>query len=98
MTIKDLYISEMITHMASLGKKAKVTIDGVEKEFNIFKTLIKGKTFKHLIYLTNDIGKITDAKLLDIQGRELQTESFNVTKGPDGFTIVFVVTIEVKEG
>lgn len=97
MAIKQLYVDQVIAHMQTLAKSARITINGAEKDYEIFKTLVEGKTFKHFVYLTNEVGNITEAKLLDAQGRELQTKSFSVTKGEDGFVVAFVITIEIKE-
>ncbi|WP_102271315.1 hypothetical protein [Cytobacillus massiliigabonensis] len=97
MAVTDLYVDETLNYMRTLAKKAQVTIDGVEREYEIFKTLVEGRTVKHFVYLTNETGTITNAKLQDGQGRDLQHRTYNVRKGPDGFVVVFVITISIKE-
>ncbi|MEH6944773.1 hypothetical protein [Bacillus sp. JJ722] len=101
LAIKDLYIDETVNFMASLAKRAIVVIDGVEREYTIYRTNKTERKVKHFVYLTNEQGTVSSARLLDGQGRELQTRGFSVKKGADGLVVTFVVElnlIEVKEG
>lgn len=98
MTIQPRYTSAILEAIKSLGAKAIVTINGVEREYPLLNTLQTENTIKHFVYLENEIGTITSAKLVDSVGRELQTHNAMVEKGADGLTIVFAITIEIKEG
>lgn len=95
--ITDLYLDQTLDFLRDLPKSAKVTINGTETEHDIFRTLVEGQTIKHFVYLSNETGVITSAKLIDAQQRDLQTKTYNVTKGPDGFTIVFVTELKIEE-
>lgn len=96
MAIKQLYVDTLLDYMQTIAKSARVTINGALVDFDIFKTIVEGNTIKHLVYLTNETGSVTNAYLLDAFGRELQSKSFSVNKGEDGFTIVFVTALEIK--
>jgi len=98
MAIQALYKSAILESIKKLGAKAVVTIGGVAREYPLLNTLQTDDTIKHFIYLENETGTITSAKLVDLIGRELQTYSTVVEKGQDGLVIVFAVKIEIKEG
>lgn len=98
MTIQALYRSAILEAIKNLGEKAIVTIGGVSREYPLLNTLQTNNTIKHYVYLENETGTITSAKLVDSVGRELQTYNTAVEKGQDGFTIVFAVRIDIGEG
>ena len=98
MAIQPRYTSAILEAIKSLGAKAVVTINGVEREYPLLNTIQTENTIKHFVYLENETGTITSAKLVDSVGRELQTYTTVVEKGVNGFTIVFAITIEIKEG
>lgn len=98
MTIQALYRSAILEAIKNLGEKAIVTIGGVSREYPLLNTLQTNDTIKHYVYLENETGTITSAKLVDSVGRELQTYNTAVEKGQDGFTIVFAVRIDIGEG
>ncbi|MCY9546770.1 hypothetical protein [Lysinibacillus xylanilyticus] len=98
MAIQALYKSAILESIKRLGAKAVVTIGGVSREYSLLNTLQTGDTIKHFVYLDNETGSITSAKLVDSMGRELQTYNTVVEKGKDGLVIVFAIKIEIKEG
>lgn len=98
MAIQALYRSAILEAIKRLGEKAIVTIGGVSREYPLLNTLQTDDTIKHFVYLENETGTITSAKLVDSVGRELQTYSTVVEKGQDGLVIVFAIKIEIKEG
>lgn len=98
MAIQALYRSAILEAIKKLGEKAIVTIGGVAREYPLHNTLQTDDTIKHFVYLENETGTITSAKLVDSIGRELQTYNTVVEKGQDGLVIVFAVKIEIKEG
>lgn len=97
MAIKEAYRSAMLDFIKTLGVKAVITIGGHTLEFPILDTSIDGGTLKHFVYLQNEAGTITSAKLVDKQMRELQTHDAKIEKGADGLVVVFGVTVNIKE-
>lgn len=95
--IQNLLIDETLNFIDTFIKKAKVTIDGVEIEKDIYRTKREGNTLRKYVYLDNETGLITRAALVDAQGRELYVKNLNYQKGGDGFMITFPIqqTIEV---
>lgn len=98
MAIQPMYASAILEAIKSLGAKVIVTIGGNDREYPLLNTLQTENTIKHFVYLENETGTITSAKLVDSVGRELQTYTTTVEKGADGLTVVFAITIEIKEG
>lgn len=97
MAIKEAYKSAMLDFIKTLGVKAVITIGGQAHEFPILDTLVDGDTLKHFVYLQNETGTITSAKLVDNQMRELQTHDAVIQKGADGLVVVFGVTVNIRE-
>lgn len=95
--IQNLLSDEILNFVDSYIKKAKVIINGVEIEKEIYRTIKENGVIRKYVYLDHETGVITKAALVDSQGRELYVKSLNYTKGADGFTIVFPIkqTIEV---
>lgn len=77
---------------------AKVTIDGVESDYPIFKTLIEGKRLKKFVYLQTEMGLLTHARLVDAQGREVRAKDMNIRKNEDGLMVTFFLSIRIEEG
>ena len=97
MAITTLYRDILLDFAKDIAKSAKLVVDGNIVEYPIYKTLAEDGVIKHFIYPQEENVQITKAQLFDAQGRELQYREFNVTKGLDGFAIVFVTAIEIKE-
>jgi hypothetical protein len=76
--------------------KSLVTINGEQKEFPIYRTLVDGYKIRKYIYIQNDTGHITNAVLLDHAGNQLAIKSHNVQKGTDGFVICFELEIKLE--
>lgn len=98
MAIKDLYRDSIIEFIRGLGKNAIVRIGGIDYTFPLMNTQIEGKTLKHFAYIDEEVGTIESVRLVDAQGRDLQTMDTSVQKGADGLVVVFVVDIDIKEG
>lgn len=98
MAIQPLYRSAILESIKKLGARAVVTIGGVAREYPLLNTLQTDDTIKHFVYLENETGSITSAKLVDSIGRELQTYNTVVEKGQNGLTVVFAVKIDIGEG
>lgn len=96
--IQSLLVTETLNHIDRIAVKAKVTVDGLIIEKELFKTKLQGDTLKKYIYLETEKGLVSRAALIDSQGRELYVKELNYQKGNQGFMIVFPITqkIEVK--
>lgn len=96
--IHQLEIDLTIEFLTNLAKKAMVTIDGQEEAFPISKTVREGDVIKRYIVLEDELGLITESRLVDSQGRTLESHSTNVEKGPDGFMIAFFTKLQIVGG
>jgi hypothetical protein len=76
--------------------KAIVTINGEQKEFPIYRTIVDGMTVRKYVYIQQDTGYITNAVLLDNAGNQLAVKTHNVQKGTDGFMICFEMNIKLE--
>lgn len=78
---------------------AKVSIDGVEKDYPIHESsYIEGNTLKKFVYLSTESGLITHAYIYDQHGRQIREKEMNIQKGQDGIMITFFLALEIKEG
>lgn len=78
---------------------AKVTIDGVEKDYPIHtSSYIEGNVLKLFVGLETETGHITLAYVIDQHGRRIREKSMNIRKGEDGLMITFFLGLEIKEG
>lgn len=80
------------THIRS----AVVRLNGEDVSYPIFNTRRDGNTIKKLVYLQTEEGKVTEAWLVDANGRRLQSSEVNVTKNENGYMIVFIIEVEIK--
>lgn len=94
--IQQLLADETAKFIDGYVRSAVVTIDGNDVAYPIHKTLRDGNKLKKYVYLSSETGRITHAKLVDANGRELQTKTMDVTKGKDGFVIAFVIDIKIE--
>lgn len=79
---------------------AKVTIDGVERDYPIHESsYIEGNVLKKFVYLDSEsVGRITHAYVYDRDGRAIQEKTMNIKKGADGLMVTFFFALEIKEG
>lgn len=89
-------VDQVIEFLSTLVRRAIVTIDGNEREYDIYRTKREGNTLKKMVYTTSETGYISTARLVDVQGRTIQTKGVNVQKFEDGFMIVFSIEIKVE--
>ncbi|WP_060210495.1 hypothetical protein [Sporosarcina koreensis] len=94
--IQKLFADELARYADSYVRSAVVTIEGKDVDYPIYKTIRDGNKLKKLVYLTSETGRITGAKLVDANGRELQTKTMDVAKGKDGFVIAFVIEVKIE--
>lgn len=96
MEVQKLLLDEVLKFVDSYAKKAVVTIDGVKKEYDVYRTSIQGNQLKKMVYIENETGKITNAILVDSQGRNLFIKDMNIVKKEEGFMIVFKLDIKIE--
>ena len=78
---------------------AKVTIDGVERDYPIHhSSYIEGNTLKKFVYLNTESGHVTHAYIHDQHGRRIREKIINIKKDDTGLMVTFFLSIEIKEG
>lgn len=91
--IQNVAVTEILNFFSNSVKSAKVTIDGEEKSFPIWKTKFTEDTVRKYVQLGADVkGLITRAALIDTQGREWAVEEYHYVKGEKGFVLAFPFT------
>lgn len=98
MAIQPLYRDAILETIKSLGKQAIVRIGGIDYSYPLMHTQIEDGVLKHFVYIDDEQGTIESVRLVDGQGRDLQTLTTVVEKGADGLVVVFVVKINIEEG
>ncbi|MCP1358775.1 hypothetical protein [Aneurinibacillus migulanus] len=96
MVIQPRYLDIIRDAADAAVAKSLVTINGEQKEFPIYRTLVDGYKIRKYIYIQNDTGHITNAVLLDHAGNQLAIKPHNVQKGTDGFVICFELEIKLE--
>lgn len=94
--IQPLLVDRLNEFLNSLATKAKVTINGVVYEKDVYHTSTKFGLRKY-VKLSTEQGLVTRAALVDSLGRELYVKELNYQKGQQGYVIAFPLQIEVKE-
>lgn len=94
--IHQLLVDRTIDFLMSVGKKAILKIDGIEKEFDFYRVDREGNVIKKYVYLSTEIGTVTDARVVDELGRNLESYTSSIEKGPDGFMIVFYLKLNIE--
>lgn len=94
--IQPLMIELVEQFLSDMVAGAKVTIDGVVHDKEIYHTSTKYGLRKY-IKLSMEQGLVTRAALVDSHGRELYVKTMNYQKGAQGYVIAFPLQLEVKE-
>lgn len=94
--IQPLLVDQINEFLNSLATRAKVTINGVVHEKEVYQTSMKFGLRKY-VKLSTEQGLISRAALVDSVGRELYVKELNYQKGQHGYVIAFPMQIEVKE-
>lgn len=94
--IQPLMIDLTQQFLSNLVAGAKVTIDGVVYDKEIYHTSTKYGLRKY-VKLTLEQGLVTRAALVDSYGRELYVKTMNYQKGAQGYVIAFPLQLEAKE-
>lgn len=96
MEIQQLLVDEVLKFVDDYARKAVVTIDGVKKEYEVYRSDIQGNRLKKMVFIENDMGTITNAILVDSQGRNIFVKDMRISKKEDGFMIVFKLDIKIE--
>lgn len=94
--IQPLMIDLTQQFLSNLVAGAKVTIDGVVYDKEIYHTSTKYGLRKY-VKLSLEQGLVTRAALVDSYGRELYVKTMNYQKGAQGYVIAFPLQLEAKE-
>lgn len=94
--IQPLMIDLTQQFLSNLVAGAKVTIDGVVYDKEIYHTSTKYGLRKY-VKLSLEQGLVTRAALVDSYGRELYVKTINYQKGAQGYVIAFPLQLETKE-
>jgi len=94
--IQPLMIDLTQQFLSNLVAGAKVTIDGVVYDKEIYHTSTKYGLRKY-VKLSLEQGLVTRAALVDSYGRELYVKTMNYQKGSQGYVIAFPLQLEAKE-
>lgn len=96
MAVQPLLLDLTREYVSSLPAGAKVTINNEVIDYPIFRTIIDGVSVKKYVYIDEDVGHISKGALVDSLGRELDVKEFEVTKGEDGFMLVFIIDVTLE--
>ncbi|MEX3625824.1 hypothetical protein [Viridibacillus arvi] len=96
MAIHQLEVDLVIDFLMGLSKKAVVTIDGKKEEYPLSKVVREGNKIDRYVFIEDETGLITSASLVDSLGRNLETNTTQIDKGPDGFNIKFSITLNIE--
>ncbi|MEO4053363.1 hypothetical protein [Solibacillus sp. CAU 1738] len=94
--IQPLMIDLVQQFLSNTVAKAKVTIDGVVYDKEIYHTSTKQGLRKY-VKLSTEQGLVTRASLVDSYGRELYVKTMSYQKGAQGYVIAFPLQLEAKE-
>lgn len=96
--IDKFYEEESRRLIATIAKKALVTIEGIEYAYPITKTVIRDGFLKHYIEIEDEpIGNIEKAVLVNENNIPLITGEGIIEKGDDGWQMAFKMFVLVKE-
>lgn len=96
--VKQLLLDQITNFTSSLVHKAVLTLDGIEKDYDIFRTKIENGKVRKFVYLGSGAGHVTNARLIDNARRDLYISDSNIAKTEDGLMIVIDINISVKGG
>ena len=96
--VKQLLLDQITNFTSSLVHKAVLTLDGIEKDYDIFRTKIENGKVRKFVYLGSGAGHVTNARLIDNARRDLYISDSNIAKTEDGLMIVIDINISIKGG
>jgi len=94
--VTRIVIDRTLDFLKNMAKKAIVTIDNQQKEVEFHSQLIESDTVKTYVYLDDGHGTVTEAKLVDEHGIELDKYTVQIEQSEDGLMIVFTLSVVLK--
>lgn len=94
--VARIVIDRTLEFLMNMPKKAVVLIDGQPKEKEFHSKIIEGDTVKTYVYLDEGHGLVTEAKLIDQQGIELDKYTVAIEQSEEGLMIVFTLSVALK--
>ncbi|MGE7113260.1 hypothetical protein [Lysinibacillus sp. NPDC047702] len=94
--VTRIVIDRTLDFLKNMAKKAIVTIDDQQKEIEFHSQLIESDTVKTYVYLNDGHGVVTEAKLVDEHGIELDKYAVQIEQSEDGLMIVFTLSVVLK--
>lgn len=94
--VAHIVIDRTLEFLKAMAKKAVVTVDGQQQEKEFHSQLIEGDTIKTYVYLDDGHGAVTEAKLIDEHGIELDKYTVLIEQSEDGLMIVFTLSVVLK--
>lgn len=94
--VTRIVIDRTLQFWKDMMKKAVVTIDGQEIIKSFHSQEIVGDSVKTYVFLDDSHGQVTEAKLVDAQGIELDRYSTSIEPSEDGLMIVFTLSGTLK--
>lgn len=94
--VTRIVIDRTLAFLRDMAKQAVVTMDGQEITKSFDSQEIEGDTVKTYVYLDDGHGLVTEAKLVDAQGIELDKYTTSIEPSEDGLMIVFTLSVLLK--
>ncbi len=94
--VAKIVIDRTLEFLKGMAKKCIVTIDGQQHEKEFRSQLIEVDTVKTYIFLGDGHGIVTEAKLVDEHGIELDKYTTHVEQSEEGLMIVFTLSVVLK--
>lgn len=96
--VQPLLLESLIAFLDGLMSAGKVKINGVDKNYEIYQTIIDGNTIRKFIYIQDEEGLVGEAQLTTIDGEVLAAKQVNIQKEEDGLMLAFEFSIELQGG
>lgn len=94
--VTRIVIDRTLAFLRDMAKHAVVTIDGEDMVKPFDSQEIEGDSVKTYVYLDEGHGLVTEAKLVDAQGIELDKYTTSIEPSEDGLMIVFTLSVVLK--
>lgn len=94
--VTRIVIDRTLAFLRDMAKQAVVTINGEDTVKSFDSQEIEGDSVKNYVYLDEGHGLVTEAKLVDAQGIELDKYTTSIEPSEDGLMIVFTLSVVLK--
>ncbi|MFF5815849.1 hypothetical protein [Lysinibacillus capsici] len=94
--VTKIVIDRTLQFLKEMAKQAVVTVDGQDSIVPFHSQEIVKDTVKTYVYIENGHGQVTEAKLVDGQGIELDRYTTSIEPSEDGLMIVFTLSVTLK--